>query len=92
MPSHRDTPLSRRAFCTLMGAGLTSVPERSKRVGDPCCSPNLAIVAETVLPVSGPPIPNGVVLMSGGKITAVGAGLSIPSGAKVLRANTPCRA
>jgi imidazolonepropionase-like amidohydrolase len=62
---------------------LTSVSARRAAAH---AAPNLAIVAETVLSVSGPPISNGVVLMSGGKITAVGAGLSIPSGAKVLRA------
>lgn len=39
-----------------------------------------AIVGATVYPVSGPPIPNGTVVIRDGKIQAVGAGLSAPSG------------
>ncbi len=36
--------------------------------------------------MSGPDIPNGVVLISGGKITAVGAGIAVPTGATVIDA------
>jgi len=39
------------------------------------------LVGGTVHPVSGPAIPNGTVVMQGGKITAVGASVSIPGGA-----------
>ncbi|MGE3618429.1 MAG: amidohydrolase, partial [Gemmatimonadales bacterium] len=38
----------------------------------------------TVLPVSGPAIPNGVVVMQGGKIVAVGASPRIPVGAEIV--------
>jgi imidazolonepropionase-like amidohydrolase len=39
-----------------------------------------------VLPVSGPPIPNGTVVMQGGKITAVGANVPVPQGAEIVEA------
>jgi imidazolonepropionase-like amidohydrolase len=44
----------------------------------------LALTGGTVHPVSGPEIPNGTVLVDGAKITAVGAGVTVPSGAKVV--------
>lgn len=37
-----------------------------------------------VVTVSGPVLENGMVMMSGGKITAVGSGLAIPAGAAVI--------
>ncbi len=36
--------------------------------------------------MTGPEIPNGTVVISGGKITAVGATVSVPAGAKVIDA------
>ncbi len=48
----------------------------------------IAIRADNVLTISGPPILNGVVLVKDGKITAVGPNLAIPAGAAVLRAHT----
>lgn len=44
----------------------------------------LALTGGTVHTVSGPVIPNGVVLVEGSKITAVGAGLATPAGARVI--------
>ncbi len=46
----------------------------------------IAIRGGTVLPVSGAPIPNGVVVLRGGKIVAVGAGVAIPAGAEIVEA------
>ena len=46
----------------------------------------LAFRAAVVHPVSGPPIPNGLVLVSDGKITAVGADVPVPPGAELLDA------
>ena len=40
----------------------------------------------TVVPVSGPQIPNGVVVISGGKIQSVGANVQAPQGATVVDA------
>lgn len=45
-----------------------------------------AITGATVVPVTGPSIPNGTVVVSGGKITAVGATVAVPAGAKVIDA------
>lgn len=45
-----------------------------------------AITHAHVFPVSGPEIVDGTVVMSGGKITAVGADVSIPAGATVIDA------
>jgi imidazolonepropionase-like amidohydrolase len=44
----------------------------------------LALTGGTVHPVSGPDIPNGTVLVDGTKITAVGAGITVPGGAHVV--------
>ena len=41
---------------------------------------DLAIVHATVFPVSGPPIEDGTVLVTDGRIEAVGAGLPVPEG------------
>src|SRR5262249_2738192 len=43
-----------------------------------------AFTGGTVHPVSGPDIPNGTVVVDGTKITAVGAGIAVPGGAKVV--------
>ena len=47
----------------------------------------IAIRGGTVITLTGDPIPNGIVVMQGGKITAVGAGVSIPSGAEIVDAS-----
>jgi hypothetical protein len=39
-----------------------------------------------IYPVSGPDIANGTIVISGGKITAVGAGVTVPGGATVIDA------
>ena len=46
----------------------------------------IAIRGGTVLPVSGPAIPNGTVVIRGGKIVAVGANVAVPAGAEVVDA------
>jgi len=46
----------------------------------------LAITNATVLPVAGPPIEAGTVLVEGGLITAVGADVPVPDGAEVFDA------
>lgn len=46
----------------------------------------IAIRGGTVLPVSGPAIPNGTVVLRGGKIVAVGANVQVPTGAEVVDA------
>ena len=46
----------------------------------------VAIRGGTVLPMSGPAIPNGTVVMRGGKIVAVGANVQVPAGAEIVDA------
>ena len=46
----------------------------------------IAITGGRVFPVSGPPIENGTVVISNGRITAVGADVAIPSGAQRIDA------
>jgi imidazolonepropionase-like amidohydrolase len=46
-----------------------------------------AIRGGHVVPVSGADIPNGTVVISGGRITAVGANVPVPAGAKVVDAS-----
>ena len=48
---------------------------------------DLAITHATILPVSGPTIPDGTLIVHDGKIAAVGAQIPIPAGATVLDAN-----
>src|SRR5579863_4139215 len=45
-----------------------------------------AITGAKVYPISGPPIEGATVVIRDGKITAVGKGAAIPSGAKVIDA------
>jgi imidazolonepropionase-like amidohydrolase len=46
----------------------------------------IAIRGGTVLPISGPAIPNGTVVIRGGKILAVGANVPVPAGAEIVDA------
>jgi imidazolonepropionase-like amidohydrolase len=46
----------------------------------------VAIRGGTVLPISGPAIPNGTVVIRAGKIVAVGANVAVPAGAEVVDA------
>src|SRR5258705_5659226 len=48
----------------------------------PCASQTIAITGGKVYPVSGPPIENGTVIITNGKIAAVGANVPIPAGAQ----------
>ena len=53
----------------------------------PATAQVLAITGGRVFPVSGPPIDGGTVIVTNGKITAVGANLSIPDGAQRIDAS-----
>lgn len=46
----------------------------------------VAITGGTVVTMAGPPIAKGTVVMEGGKIVAVGAGVTVPAGARVIDA------
>lgn len=59
------------------GPRLSTDASAENRPEPPNTGPITAIVGATVHPVSGPDIPNGVVLIQGGKIKAVGAAGSV---------------
>jgi imidazolonepropionase-like amidohydrolase len=67
-----------RTVLTLSLAVVTAAPLAAQE--------RLAIKGGKILPVSGPPIEGGVVLIRGGKIEAVGKDVAIPSEAKVIDA------
>ena len=52
----------------------------------PAVSQTIAITGGKVYPVSGPPIENGTVIITNGKIAAVGANVAIPAGAQRIDA------
>jgi imidazolonepropionase-like amidohydrolase len=64
-------------------------PAQAQNTARRALAPTGEIVAITnarVLPVSGPAIERGTVLMQGGHITAVGANVAVPAGARVIDA------
>ena len=70
---------------TLAAAVLAStalLPAQAEPADD---RPPIWIQAGRVLPMDGPPIEGGAVLVEGGKITAVGADVAAPAGAEILR-------
>jgi imidazolonepropionase-like amidohydrolase len=52
----------------------------------PAAAQTVAITGGRVFPVSGPPIDNGTVLITDGRITAVGADVAVPAGAQRIDA------
>ena len=60
-------------------------PVRTARPPQPA-GETVAIVNGRVLPVSGAAIERGTVIIRGGKIAAVGAGVAVPAGARVVDA------
>ncbi|WP_420130396.1 amidohydrolase family protein [Longimicrobium sp.] len=52
----------------------------------PAAAQTIAITGGTVHPISGPAIPNGTVIITNGRITAVGAGIAVPAGAQRIDA------
>jgi imidazolonepropionase-like amidohydrolase len=75
----RPIAFARRSLALAAAAALATRPAHAQERA-------VAIRGGTVLPVSGPAIPNGTVVMRGGKIVAVGANVSIPSGAEIVDA------
>ena len=52
----------------------------------PLDAQTIAITGGRVFPVTGPPIDGGTVIVTNGKITAVGANLAVPAGAQTIDA------
>jgi imidazolonepropionase-like amidohydrolase len=46
----------------------------------------VALVGATIYPVDSPPVPGGTLVFAGGKIVAIGSGVIVPPGARVIDA------
>jgi imidazolonepropionase-like amidohydrolase len=71
------------ALGTIVGALSANVARAQAPVGTPG---TFVIRGGTVVPVTGPRIPNGTVVIENGRITAVGANAQAPAGATVIDA------
>ena len=76
---------------TILAAGLIALASAAQgQLGsfnpNPGPQGTFAIRGGRVITVSGADIPNGTVIISGGKITAVGANVAVPSGAQIIDA------
>ena len=76
------------ALLALMLSGMAVPPVQAGAEKKPSAAPDpvRAFTGATVLPVSGPPVVDGVVVVDGGKIVAVGprATTLVPAGAEVV--------
>ncbi|MEO7966768.1 MAG: hypothetical protein ABIT38_22950, partial [Gemmatimonadaceae bacterium] len=70
----------------LVRIASTVVMSMSAFAPNPLAGQTIAITGGKVFPVSGPPIDNGTVLIRDGRITAVGANITIPADAKRIDA------
>lgn len=76
---------TRRA--ALNGRQLIAAVALIAAAGDlPAWAQTVAITGGTVFPVSGPKIEGGTVVISGGKIVAVGRNVAVPAGARIIDA------
>lgn len=74
--------ISQIAAALLLAAPLLAAPVAAA----PAEEKVLVLRGATLHPVSGPDIPNGTLVVRGGKIAAVGAAAEIPAGAEVIDA------
>ena len=74
MKIQKRARLAALAGLVLLLTGITATAE------------TLAIKAKTIYPAAGGPIADGVILVENGKIKAVGPGVKIPSGTRVIQA------
>src|SRR5213078_2680605 len=82
----RTAMMKRRAIIFAALAITATVRGSDTIPAQPQAKP-IAIKGATIHPVSGPDIPNGTIIFENGKITAIGAEATIPSGAEVIEAN-----
>ncbi len=82
--------MSRQQICSVLAITLLAPAALAAQLGSynprPGPQGTFAIRNGHVYPVSGPDIPNGIVVISGGKIAAVGANATVPAGATVIDA------
>lgn len=69
-------------FLAFLAAGTTLA--QSTIPNNPGTKPTVAIRNATIVPVTSAPIARGTIVFANGKITAIGAGASVPAGATVI--------
>jgi imidazolonepropionase-like amidohydrolase len=84
--SSRGTRIAAGALLAIVAAASTAHAQLGSFNPPPGPQGTFAIRGGHVYPVSGADIPNGTVVISGGKITAVGANVAVPAGAQVIDA------
>ena len=82
-PAAAETPAAPAAT----GTPRPGVTPEQLRVNYNANGPAWAITNARIFPVSGPVIEKGTIVVKGNRILAVGAGASVPSGAKVVDGN-----
>lgn len=84
----REYQIMRKTILAAILAGFVSTAHAQLGSFNPNPGPQgtFAIRGGRVITVSGADIPNGTVVISGGKITAVGANVAVPGGATVVDA------
>lgn len=72
---------------TTLGFSLLAIAAFALAAVVPAGAQTIAITGGRVFPVSGPPIDGGTVIMTDGRITAVGANIAIPAAAQRIDAS-----
>ncbi len=82
-PAHKDSPPEKSYPGLDPASDANPFPSTYQALP----STSVALVGATILTGTGSRIDNGTVILDGGKITAVGANLPVPAGAKVVDAH-----
>ena len=83
IPPPPPAPVVRAAAATSAAAAAKAA---AARPAVPAGGESIAITNARILPVSGPAVDRGTIVIRGGRIAAVGAGVTVPSGARVVDA------
>jgi imidazolonepropionase-like amidohydrolase len=79
------TPGTRRATMARFACCATALLIAADAAAQPAAQPGTYVIRNaTIVPVSGPRIPNGSIVIQNGRIGAVGASVQAPAGAQVI--------
>lgn len=76
----------KRLLLNFLGLTLLLAPFGIRTGNAQTSAPDFAITHAKIFTLAGPPIEDGTIVIHGGKIAAVGAGVPIPAGAQVIDA------